>query len=263
MIYALLLLGLLPAALLPDFLSGNDDDAEDEYDPQDNESAVDDSLLAGYGDDGSDEVLGPVIEDDDATDNANPDGEILDPVIEDDASETDVVLTPVIEDDFPTDTPQTDPAEVLVPVIEDDTATGGTDPDPSEVLTPVIEDDYAAGSGDEDVLPPVIEDDPGPVGMSSGAIEVTATSPAEITDFDARVDILQVTINPAYASGQLDVVTAPSEDGQDTLVYVDEMLIATLKTSSNLDTSHVVISTDAASFTTPDPGLGTPRIGNV
>lgn len=246
MVYALLLLGLVPLAFLPDIFSGGDEDTEDETEPQNIDPNDDGGLLSGIDLGTTDDVLPPLIEDDDPSADADRDGEILDPLIEDDTSGADTVLPPVIEDDIAGDSTGTDPEDVLSPVIEEDTAGDSTGTDPSGVLPPVIEDDIAKGDGD--VLLPVAEDDPAPVGAFSAPIEVTQTTPAEITGFDATEDILCVTINPDFMDGPLNVVTPPSADGEHTLVYVDEMLIATLNASAKLDASHIYIDNGALPF---------------
>jgi len=241
MVYALLLLGLLPLAFLPDVLLGDsDEEVENEMKPQGNEN--DDGLLSGLGQGPADKILQPLEEDDTLGGSSDPGEGIIDPVIEDDASSADGVLPPLIEDDVPGDLPVPDTSNPLTPVLEDDTDDGEANPDPSEVLPPLMEDDVADGSTDGDVLLPVNEDDP------AQAIEATLTDPVEITGFDAQADILRVTINPVILSGLLDVTTIPSANGADTLIFVDKVLIATLNATTDLNASNVYIDVDPASF---------------
>lgn len=221
MIYALLLLGLLPVVFLPE-------PAVDSEEESDDLEPIFDASTDMF-DEPEDSVLEPVIEDDVSSDTDDPNSDPLDPIVEDDF---DATLDPVIEDDLPSDT--IDPDDVLAPVIEDDVATIDK-PDPDEILAPVIEDDVA---GDDTGLAPIIEDDAIP---TSAMMLATVSEPALVEEFDAKQDVLVVQLEPGLSDGPLDVETEPSADGEDTLVYIDDILVATLEGAADVDPTRIYV----------------------
>ncbi len=120
MLYALLLLGLIPAVLLPDFLAEREDRLIWPAEPTDTSDAAVNLSGRCCPDDSPEDVLLPTST---MTLPGDP-GEIeegLAPLIEDDLPDAEVtVLYPVIEDDSHR-TPPDDPDDSQAPVIEDDT----------------------------------------------------------------------------------------------------------------------------------------------
>ena len=256
MLYSLLLLGLLPALFLPDFLSSHDEDDDlpkqqdiDVSDggilnqlgdltgaePADDEAAqtsVEETIVVSDEDSGS-EILEPLLESDFA---AGPD---VEPVIDD-------ALQPLIEDDLATAPSNVDPDAVLAPLIEIDAATAGTDPDPADVLAPVIEDDLAASD------PLVAAAGPATLEASDPEAEIVLTGDteaiAEIHGFDALQDVLEITMDADPADEPLDVEVMPSEDGTDDLVKVYGTLVAEVKGARGLSNANIRVNAHAARF---------------
>jgi len=202
---ALLLLGLLPLAFLPDFLDTDSDDDRASEPPPINDDAAGEtgSLLDGF-----DEDLPP-------EDEAGPVDELEGDILE-----------PVIEDDLPGDGEDPDPEDVLAPVIEDDVATP-PDVDEGDVLLPVDQIE-----SDADAIWINFNDDAG-LGYS------------EIADFQAGQDVLHVLIEPDAVIGQLDVDVdvVKSESGLDSLVYVEQQLVAVLVNSPDVTLADVIVET--------------------
>lgn len=168
-IYAILLLGLLPLAMLP----GNEAPTpDDEPDPDEDDAAGPPGDLLGSHEDG----LDPTIEDDVPGD---PDQ----PVVEG--------LGPTIDDDAPPD-PGTDPVAVLDPTIEDDS--------PSETAEPF-----------------------------------------QIDGFDPEVDTLNIVMSEPNSDEVGEVSVEPNEEGTDSEIYVDQVLVAVLKGVANATEENVLI----------------------
>lgn len=270
MLYAMLLLGLIPAVLLPDFLAEQDDELDDEpfqHDSQDapvsllddpDEAALEEEPEPGHA--AAADSLDPVIEDDILID-TEPGDDGLPPVIEEDQQEDElVVLDPLIEDDMPPAEPPEITGEVLAPVIEDDSDEGYPDPDEAEILTPVIEDDVAVDDPDEEPLAPVIEDDPAmaedgersdplaednnadTAGTWLNANDLASGGYAEISGFDVGTDVLQVSLDPGHGLPDLTVASRPSEDGADSEILIGDRLVAMLKDAPDVPVEDIVLT---------------------
>lgn len=142
----------------------------------------------------------------------------------------------------PVDEPESD---VLEPVIEDDLPGDGEDPDPEDVLAPVIEDDVATppDADEGDVLLPVdqIESDANTIWINFN--DDAGLGYSEIADFQAGQDVLHVLIEPDAVIGQLDVELVKSESGLDSLVYVEQQLVAVLVNSPDVTLADVIVET--------------------
>ena len=133
----------------------------------------------------------------------------------------------------------TDP---LAPLIADDVLDpDATDPE-GEILQP--QEDTA----DEPTFDPVSGDPLVPVDTIDtldGTIQldfedVTGAGYAEIQNFDASADVLEVYIEAGSVQGALDVDVVPSPDGQDAMVYVEGQLLAVLKSAATASAANVV-----------------------
>jgi len=202
---------LLPLALFPDLLFGDSEETSNETNS--------DPALAGAGN-----LLG--------------DSDV--------SHDYEVSVVSLLEAES-SDGPSEDEAAALDPVIEDDQPdTGGQEPDPDDILAPVVEDDAATPSdGQEgDILDPVIEDDSEPditwVASDEHADEVHA----EIEGFQIGEDILQISLSPDVAKDQTEVTVVQSDDGEDSLVFVDENLVAVLKGVVNATVADVYVDTN-------------------
>ena len=173
MIYAILLLGLLPLAMLP----GNDIPATNEDGP----------------DAGEDEKTAPSED-------------LLDP-----PDEGDEGLDPTIEDDEPPEPDQ--------PVVEG--------------LDPTIDDDKASDPGiDPEIgLDPTIEDD-----SPGDTAEIF-----EVAGFDTERDCLNIVMAEADWDDVGDISVEPNADGNDSEVYIGQVLVAVFKGVPDATEDHVVI----------------------
>lgn len=196
MIYALLLLGLLPLALFPDGTPVETGDDPDASQGDDSSKGVGDLL-----DDPADDLLDDPDETEPGTD---PGGDPIDPNIEDDVAtdedpDPDDILPPVIDDDLPTPSDGAE-GEILDPVDQDDVET-----DVGEIIAtlldgpaavPVEIKDFDVG---EDVLclclnPEVATDNPEIVMQTSDDGE-----DAEVYAGGALVAVLKGTPNATLA----------------------------------------------------------------
>ncbi|MEE9427571.1 MAG: hypothetical protein V3V25_05410 [Paracoccaceae bacterium] len=154
-------------------------------------------------------------------DGSGDDSSLLDDPV-DDGSEPDV-LAPNDEDDLPDD--------------------GNQNPDPDDVLAPVDEDDVLSPSGGNggDVLLPVdqIESDADTIWINFN--DDAGLGYSEIEDFQAGQDLLHVLIDPDAIIGELDVEVIQSESGLDSMVYVEQQLVAILKGAPNATLIDVVV----------------------
>ncbi|MGJ8585686.1 MAG: hypothetical protein ACSHXD_16465 [Marinosulfonomonas sp.] len=177
-IYAILLLGLLPLAMLP----GNEvPPPDDEPDPADDDSTdPPGDLLDSHGD-------GP------------------DPSTHEDG------LDPTIEDDVPND-PDQPVVEGLGPTNDDDAP-----PDPGT--------DPVAG------LDPTVEDD----------TVIETAEPFQIDGFDPEVDTLNIVMSEPNSDEVGDVSVEPNEEGTDSEIYVDHVLVAVLKGVTHATEENVLI----------------------
>ncbi len=253
MIYAILLLGLIPAVFLPDILTEDDDAGDGPAESSAHPEQVVDLL-----DFAAEAPLPPVVEDDAASGEAVTE-DVLPPVIEDDTTPEEALL-PVIEDDLPPSDPPGDVEEALSPVIEDDVAQGGPQPDPDQILQPVIEDDVARVAPDGPALTPVIEDDAPPAlperaeqDRSQGpevelASEVwlddddlAAGSHAEIEGFEPGSDILRISLDPEHGLTDPQVRVDLSENGTDSEVWIGDRLFAALLDAPGVTPDDVML----------------------
>lgn len=239
MLYALLLLGLIPVALLPDYLAEQDDGEDRGGEPEERLDTP--TNLLDVLPESTDQALEPVVEDDPPGD-PEEDEAALPPVVEDDEPEPEVtVLDPVIEDDEPGAPPTGDPDEVLAPVIEDDADPAYPEPDPDDVLPPVIEDDVASDGADSEPLSPVQDLLAGDGGAWLNASDLAAGSYAEISGFEAGTDVLHITFDPDYELPDFDVTIGPSDDGADSEVLVGGTLIAILLDAPDVPIEDIIV----------------------
>jgi len=241
MMYALLLLGLIPAVFLPDFLAEQSDDAGDSLEPvESNDASV--NLLDTLNAEPPEEALQPVL-DDDLSDFEDEIEDPLPPVIEDDVLEPETaVLLPVIEDDLPSEPPQDGQEEALAPVIEDDTDPGYTDPPADEVLAPVVEDDTANQTAQDEALLPIEAIEAGDNETWLNASDLVDGSYAEISGFDVGLDVLNISFDPDHALPSLDVTVRASEDGADSEVLVGDTLIALLVDAPDVPIEDIIVT---------------------
>lgn len=245
MIYALVLMGLLPVVLLPDLLS--DDDAGDEAEePMDNgertTALIDPPDDADTDDANTDEADAdaPVRSDDPSGQpyvaEAGPGDDTTEPDDPDDLE--DIALLPVIEDDLPqmpTDTPE----EALEPVIEDDEAQAGRDP----------EDGIDPNPGDDSDQPVVVETSLAPAHTAPAeedeewvfASDLADGQPAEISGFEVGKDVLRIQIDPDHELSDLTVSVKESEDGVDSEVSVGGQLLAILRDAPGVLPSDIAL----------------------
>ncbi len=240
MLYALLILGLIPAVLLPDFLAEQDDGA-DRGDHPEEPLDVPANLLDDLPEP-VEEVLIPLDEDDLSGDPGDDEPALL-PLDEDDVPEPEVtVLDPVIEDDQPSTAPPDDPIEVQEPIIEDDTDQGYADPDPDDVLPPVIEDDVASDAAGQEPLPPVHEIEASEHGAWLDASDLASGSYAEISGFEVGTDVLHITFDPDHDLPDLDVTLRASEDGEDSEILIGGTLIAVLLDAADVPVEDIIVT---------------------
>ena len=238
MLYALLLLGLIPAVLLPDYLAEGEAEVDAPVDPQEMQEAPGDLLddLPGT----QEAALLPTVEDD-VADGMGETDEGLPPLDEDDQQEpVVVVLQPVIEDDQPA--PPGGTEEGLAPVVEDDIDQGYTNPDPNEILPPVIEDDVAADDPDGAPLVPVDEIEAGETATWLNASELGAGNYVEMSGFEVGTDVLNITFDPDHGLPGLTVSVQSSEDGNDSEVLVGGSLIAVLMEAADVPVEDIIVA---------------------
>ena len=206
----LLLLALLPLALFPE-LFGDSDEASNEANP--------DPELAGAG-----SLLG----------------------CSEFAHDYEVSVVSLL-DAASSDGPSDDQAPILDPVIEDDQPdTGDQEPDPDDILAPVVEDDLATPSDGQEgeILDPVIEDESEPDIVWVESDEHADNVHAEIAGFQIGEDILQISRSPDVAQDQTEVTVVQSDDGEDSLVFVDEHLVAVLKGVASATVEDVYVDSN-------------------
>ncbi|MGR3343043.1 MAG: hypothetical protein ACU0DI_07450 [Paracoccaceae bacterium] len=207
----LILLALLPLALFPDMLFGDSDEASNDTNSE--------PVHAGAG-----SLLG--------------DSDV--------AHDYEVSVVSLLDAE-PSDGPSDDEAAALDPVIEDDQPdTGDQEPNPDDILAPVVEDDVATPSDGQEgeILDPIIEDDSGPDITWVESDEHADDVHAEIEGFQIGEDILQVSLGPDVAQDQAEVMVAQSDDGEDSLVFVGEHLVAVLKGVANATVADVYVDTN-------------------
>ncbi len=208
MIYAILLLGLLPLAFLPDFLSSGPEEPEEEPEPATAGEEQGDMLEeAGFV--GASAGQGDTGEEDGAVGMESADM----------GQESGTTLLPVDEADTP-----------------------GTAPPPGDILSPLDEDDQPGdAAGGEVALGPVIEIDSEAEDIWLNVDEFAGASYAEITRFDPGRDVLHLGfMEPPEGEGP-ELAVTPSEDGQDALVHVDGVLVAVLRNApgATIDDIHI------------------------
>jgi hypothetical protein len=218
MIYAILLLGLLPLALLPDFLSSGSDDPEPEPEAAGADEGQGDLLLeAGFG-------LAPAGPGDAANDGELPG-----------------------DDETPGGSGGMGQAggATLLPVDEADSP--GTAPPPGGILPPLDEDDQPGeGAGGEVPLGPVIEIDSEAENIWLNVDEFAGASHAEVTRFEPGRDVLHIGFMEAPEGDGPELSVMPSEDGNDALVLVDGVLIAVLRNAAGATAEDVHLDYAAA-----------------
>ena len=202
----LLFLALVPLAFLPSVMSAPDDDPADDpmagHDPgPSGEASADEASASG-------DLLGIGDgEDEPQGSGAN------------DSEGEEAVLQPLDEDDTPPDPPQ--------PVDEE------------SIVSPLDEDDSYRGEGPDSGLLPIDDID--------SDLQEYWLSPADdggidhvvIDSFDPAQDILQVVLDPSLVEGTLDVDVQLSDDGQDSLVFVENQLIAVLKGAVGVSSANI------------------------
>ena len=207
----LLLLALLPLALLPDMFSSdaNEPDATSNSEP----------ALAGVG-------------------NLLDDSE--------DAHDYEVSVVDLLGGD-PSDGLSDDGEEILEPIIEDDQPdTGDPEPDPDDILAPVVEDDVATPSDglEGEILDPVVEDDSEPDIAWVASDEHAEEAHAKIEGFQIGEDIVQISLSPDVAEDQSAVTVMQSDNGEDSLVFVGDHLVAVLKGVADATVADVFVDTN-------------------
>ncbi len=206
---ALLLLGLLPLIFMPEAI---DDGAQDDDLSNDSGGLPPPVEIDGDGGD-----IASLLDDPD-----DQDGENTDNSTETDGSD---ILDPNIEIDLPDDgTQNPDPDDILEPVIDIDVLTP-SDGNESDILLPVDQI-----NSDSDTIWINFNDDAG-LGYS------------EIEDFQPGQDVLHVLIEPGVVIGALDVDLLQSENGLDTMVYVEQQLVAILKGAADATLGDVIVET--------------------
>ncbi len=210
---AILLLGLLPLAFLPDFL-GSDSEGDDENSEDLDSSSGSGDLLDDGGNSGDGSHWSPDI------------------------------LNPVVEDDFDDDD---DPDEdnILAPVDGDDDATP-SDGEEGDVLAPIVEDDVAnrSGEAEENTLTFSSDLDANTKAEYSDNLLVAKgvdQEPVNIENFQAGEDVLFISVDPGDDKEALEVVTKPSDNGQDGLVFVGGKLVAVIEDTPNASAQDIVI----------------------
>ncbi len=216
---AILLLGLLPLAFMPDFLGSDSDDQDENSDQQDSTTGSGNLLEEGGGNS-------------DGANNLMPD-----------------ILTPIDEDDIDDDdTQDPDGNTILEPVIDDDKATP-SDGKEGETLQPIIEDEAAVSARTtEDLLTPSVNDDSeaddgisNPQSNSQQPGQDAGRGPANIENFQVGQDVLTVSVDPDEDDGSLDLDVRPSGNGQDGLVFVGGKLVAIIKDAPSASAQDVFI----------------------
>lgn len=203
MIYAILLLGLLPLAFLPDFLSSGSDDPEPEPEAAGTGEGQGDLLEeAGF--------VGASAGQGDADEEGGAVGM---------GQESGTTLLPVDEEDTP-----------------------GTAPPSGGILSPLDEDDQPGdAAGGEVPLGPVIEIDSEAEDIWLNVDEFAGASYAEITRFDPGRDVLHLGFMEAPEGEGPELAVTPSEDGRDALVHLDGVLVAVLRNApgATIDDIHI------------------------
>ncbi len=212
--FAFLLLGLLPLAFL------SEPDMADDAEESDNTSGAGSTApLPAI------ELTQPVT-DQGAGELAPPDDLLLDP------------------EDAPPDEVPPDPDDVLAPVIEDDEP-GATVPDPGTILTPV--DDIDTPSGEvppdpEDVLLPIDEIDTAGGDTWLNLAEDTGLGYTEISGFEPGQDVLQISVPEASADSANDVRIELAENDEDSLIFLDDELVAVLVDARQVTAADIIIT---------------------
>ncbi len=220
MIYAILLLGLLPLAFLPDFLSSGSEGPEADPEPAGAGEGQGDMLEeAGFGGtpagpgnglgEGGTSGMGPEDSGQEGAGHGPESG-----------------------------------ATTLLPVDEQDAP--GTAPPAGGILPPLDEDDLPGdAAGNEASLGPVIEIDSEAEDIWLNVDEFAGASHAEITRFDPGRDVLHLGFMEAPEGDAPEISVMPSEDGNDSLVYLDGVLIAVLRNApgATADDIHVDYAT--------------------
>jgi len=244
MIYLLMLLGgLLPLAFLPD--AEDADEPEDdlaETMPETGDTISLNHLVADVDtvpddthqiDDPLEAVLAPVDEPDPlVTDMPDVGDDVLGALDETDVG---VVLEPVNEIDLPTT--DTDFNTPLAPTVEVDLPNDLPDVGTGEVLAPVIEVDepldevQEAATGDDTTAEFVI----------NAVGDQTDVTPADVPGFEAAVDEIHLTLDPAYFGTDPTIVAGASADGLDGWIAVNDQIIATLPGAPDIALDDITI----------------------
>lgn len=211
---AILLLGLLPLAFLPDFLD-SDSEGDDDTDNLDSSSGSGDLLDEGggpgEGSQWSPDILNPVVEDD------------FDDDIDDDPDE-DSILSPVDGDDDVTPS-DGEEGDVLAPIVEDDVASRSGE---VEENTLTLSDDLDAKSETE-----YLDHQLDARGFDQ--------EPENIENFQIGEDVLFISVDPEDDEETLEVVTKPSNDGKDGLVFIGGKLAAVIEDAPNASAQDIII----------------------
>jgi hypothetical protein len=262
---ALLLLGLLPFAFMPDFL-GDEDTPEDEPASDNMGSVGQGDLLGGGGLDaaggagqgtGIDLIsgfpggVGGGAVDGGGMGGGDAAGAQADPGQADEAGQLDQTEDQdPANDDADASQSQPDGGNTLQPVNEIDQADAGTqNVDPGAVLQPVDQIDVGPGqdaSGDT-VLTPVNPIDTAADEVWVNYDDVDGTGHAEIDDFKPGEDVLQLSVSANRVSGAPEVQVTPSADGQDGLVFVEKQLMVVLKGAAGASADDIRLDAETES----------------
>lgn len=68
------------------------------------------------------------------------------------------------------------------------------------------------------------------------------TTVAEVADFNLGEDVLSISMNPDAVDGELNIDVQNSADGEDSMVYVEEELMAILRGTPNATAEDVMVS---------------------
>lgn len=212
---AILLLGLLPLAFLPDFLDSNSEGDDENSEDLDSSSGPGDLLDEGGG----------------SGDGSHWSPDILNPVVEDDFDEND--------DDDP------DEDSILAPVDGDDDATP-SDGEEGDVLAPIVEDDVANRAGEAEENAPTFSSDLDAntkAEYSDNLLDAKGVDqePVNIENFQAGEDVLFISVDPEDDKEALEVATKPSDNGQDGLVFVGGKLVAVIEDTPNASAQDIII----------------------
>lgn len=155
----------------------------------------------------------------------------------------------LLDDPDPDPDTEVDDETALLPVNQDDPPDDGTqNPDPQDILPPVDEDDVATPpDGDaEDPLQPVDEIDSLSADTWVNFDNDARLGYSKIEGFQAGQDVLHVMIDPASASENPDVEVRTTADGRDSLIFVEQHLVAIFINSTGVTVADIIVEFEAS-----------------